>query len=123
MTAPGAGDVARVAAGAALRVPGVVQLDPDLRQSLVGAAAWVRDPRGARDPRPEDGVRAGRAAATGGWHVEVRCALHPHRRCLDTAREVRDRVRSAVDEQLSGHGAPPVTVGVTVIRLVGGSAS
>ncbi len=54
-----------------------------------------------------------------GWHVEVRCILHADRRVVDTARQVREDVRTAVTARLTRSGATrPVNVLVTVTRTV-----
>ena len=104
-----------VAAEAALAVPGVAGLHPRLAQRLAAAArtAW-------QAVSPETGVRAVRAPDGTGWHIEVRCVLAEGHRALDIARNVHDRVRTAVLSHLATQDAPePVTVAVTVIRIAG----
>ncbi|MFJ1996997.1 Asp23/Gls24 family envelope stress response protein [Streptomyces asiaticus] len=117
MTAVRTTSVERIAARAALAVPGVSELQPSLRQALAEAATRVRRTLGSVAPSPETGIQAERAPRTGAWHVEVRCVLDEDRRALDTARDVREGVRSAVDAYATRHGIPgPVTVVVTVTR-------
>jgi hypothetical protein len=112
--------IGRTAAEAALQVPGVAELQLNLRDALAGAATRVQRTLGSPALPPERGVRAERTPRDGAWHVEVRCVLHAGRRPLDTARDVHERVRSAVDAQLTSGGTPgPVTVTVTVTRVTG----
>lgn len=67
---------------------------------------------------PEAGIRADRAPDGSGWRIEVRCVLAEGHRALDTARNVHDRVRTAVTSHLATHGVvEPVTVSVTVTRI------
>ncbi|WP_329458030.1 hypothetical protein [Streptomyces sp. NBC_01497] len=105
MTLLDAADVPRVAAEAALAVPGVSGLHPSLRWSLAGAAQRVRSP-GPVSPSPESGVRARRDGRTGAWLLEVRCVVDDGRRPLDTARDVREGVRSAVSAHLGDRSSP-----------------
>ena len=121
MTAVDTAGVHRTAAGAALAIPGVVELHPTLRQSLAGAATRIQQALGSPAAPLETplgtGIRA-EHTPTGAWHVEVRCVLDEDRRVLDTARDVREHVRSAVGAHLARQGTPgPVTVVVTVTRL------
>ncbi|MEE4546325.1 hypothetical protein V2S66_30735 [Streptomyces sp. V4-01] len=119
MTADAAG-VARAAASATLAVPGVVGLQPSLGQSLAAAAGRVGHSRGSRPAAPAKGVHAERTPGSGAWRVEVRCVLDGEHRALDTARRVRESVRSAVVSHTARHGAAgPVTVLVTVTRITG----
>jgi hypothetical protein len=112
--------IGQAAARAALAVPGVAGLQPSLGQLLAGAAADVQQTVGLPALSPEAGVRTERTPRGEGWHVEVRCVLSMDRRALDTAREVRGRVRRAVTSHLARHGtSSPVTVIVTVTHLVG----
>lgn len=120
MTAVNTTGIERTAARAALAVPGVTALQPSLRQSLACAATRVRQALGSPPPFPQTGIRAERTPRTGAWHVEIRCVLNDDRRALDTARHVRDNVRSAIESHLTHHGIPgPVTIIVTVIRITG----
>ncbi|BBJ42206.1 hypothetical protein SSPO_049240 [Streptomyces antimycoticus] len=120
MTAVHTAGVERTTARAALGVPGVAELHPSLRQSLAEAATRVRRTLGSVAPSLEAGIHAERAPRTGAWHVEARCVLDEDRRALDTARDVRESVRSAVDAYATRHGIPgPVTVVVTVTRTTG----
>ncbi|MFI1370026.1 hypothetical protein [Streptomyces griseochromogenes] len=113
MTATGTTALLGVAADAALAVPGVAGLQPRLAHRLAAAATTRADPMPHRTS-PEAGIRADRAPGSG-WHIEVRCVLTEGRRALDIARDVHDRVRTAVISHLS---APePVTVTVTVTRI------
>jgi hypothetical protein len=112
--------VGRTAAEAALAVPGVAELQLSLREALAGAATRVQRTLGFPALPPERGIRAERTPRTGAWHVEVRCVLHEDRRALDTARDVHEQVRSAVDTHLTHQGIPAaVTVTVTVTRITG----
>jgi hypothetical protein len=117
VTAPDTAEVPRIAAEAALAVPGVRGLHPSLRWSLAGAAHRVPG-LGPGSPPPETGVRARHDRATGAWHLQVRCVLDDGRRALDTALDVRESVRSAVGCHLAGGSAPgDVVVGVDVTRI------
>lgn len=120
MTATVTADVERIAARAALAVPGVVELQPTLRQSLAGAATSLRQALGSPGPSPDAGIRVERTPHSGAWNIEVRCVLDDDRRALDTARDVHDTVRAAVASHAAHHGTPaPVTIAVTVIRIKG----
>ncbi|WP_406444182.1 hypothetical protein OHB14_35135 [Streptomyces sp. NBC_01613] len=120
MTATDTTGVERTAARAALAVPGVAELQPTLRQSLAGAATRVQQALGSLAPLPEAGIRAERGARTGAWHVEVRCVCNENRRALDTARDIHDNVRAAVESHVTRHGVPGlVTIVVTVTRITG----
>lgn len=122
MTAVDTTGVQRTAARAALAVPGVAQLHPSLGQSLA-AAARARLALGGPAPPSQAGIHAERSPQTGAWHIEVRCVLHDDRRALDTARDVHDQVRAAVDSYVARHGVPgPVTIVVTVTRITGPAA-
>ncbi|SOE07273.1 hypothetical protein [Streptomyces sp. Ag109_G2-15] len=115
MTAVGTTTLLGVAAEAALAVPGVAGLQPRLAHRLAAAAAPTRALTTPRFTSPEAGIRVDRAPDGSGWHIEVRCVLAEGRRALDTARNVHDRVRTAVISHLP---APePVTVTVTVTRI------
>jgi hypothetical protein len=115
MTIVNAVDIHQTAARTALAVPGVVGLQPSLGYRLASAAHTRQPPV----LPPEAGIRAERTPEAPGWHVEVRCILHEDRRALDTAREVRQRVRSAVTAHLSRNGQPePVTILVTVTQTL-----
>ncbi|MFE4535286.1 hypothetical protein ACFRKB_09415 [Streptomyces scopuliridis] len=112
--------IARTAARAALAVPGVAELQPSLRQALAGAATRVREAIGSPALSTEAGIHVEHTPGTRAWHVEVRCVLTDDRRALDTARDVRDSVRSAVGSQVTRDGVPePVIVVVTVTRITG----
>ncbi|MFI5672877.1 hypothetical protein [Streptomyces sp. NPDC051704] len=116
--ATGTATLLSVAAEAALTVPGVAGLQPRLAQRLAAAAAPTSPLTTPHHTPPEAGIRADRAPDGSGWHLEVRCVLAESHRALDTARNVHDRVRSAVISHLSTHGAAePVTVTVTVTRI------
>ncbi|MGP3998863.1 hypothetical protein [Streptomyces sp. 8N706] len=120
MTLVRAVDIHRAAARAALAVPGVVGLQPSLGYRLAGAAAHAQQTVGIPAAPPEAGIRAERTPHGPGWQVEVRCIVHEDRRTLDTARDVREQVRSAVTAQLARHDAPsPVTVLVTITQTMG----
>ncbi|MFI5687240.1 hypothetical protein [Streptomyces sp. NPDC051636] len=118
MTTTGTTTLLAVAADAALAVPGVAGLQPRLAHRLAAAAAPTRTDTTPHRTSPEAGIRADRAPDGPGWHIEVRCVLAEGHRALDTARNVRDRVRAAVTSHLAGLRAPePVTVAVTVTRI------
>ncbi|MFE2638534.1 hypothetical protein ACFXKF_27935 [Streptomyces scopuliridis] len=120
MTAGNTTRIERTAARAALAVPGVAELRPSLRQALAGAATRVREAIGSPALSPEAGIHVEHTPGTGAWHVEVRCVLTDDRRALDTARDVRDNVRSAVGSHVTRYGIPePVTIVVTVTRITG----
>jgi hypothetical protein len=120
MTAVDTTGVERIAAQAALAVPGIAGLQPTLRQSLAGAATRVWQALGPPAPSPEAGIHAERSAHTGAWHVEVRCVCNEDRRALDTARDVHDDVQAAVGTHVTRHGKPAlVTATVTVTRITG----
>jgi uncharacterized alkaline shock family protein YloU len=107
-----------VAAEAALAVPGVAGLQPRLAHRLAAAAAPARTDTAPRRTPPEAGIRADRAPDGSGWRIEVRCVMAEGHRALDTARNVHDRVRTAVTSHLATHGvAEPVSVTVMVIRI------
>ncbi|MFG2121353.1 hypothetical protein [Streptomyces sp. NPDC048710] len=115
MTTVGPTTLLGVAAEAALAVPGVTGLQPRLAHRLAAATAPTGTHTTSHRTQPEAGVRADRAPDGSGWHIEVRCALAEGRRALDVARNVHDRVRTAVISHLA---APePVTVTVTVTRI------
>ncbi|SEN20087.1 Asp23/Gls24 family envelope stress response protein [Actinacidiphila rubida] len=119
MTADDRLAVQQIATQAALSVRGVAELPPSLGQSLAAAATRVRHAFGSPVPSPQAGIRTERDPRSGGWTVEVRCALHEGRRTVDVARDVHDRVRTAVSEQMARRGAAaPVTVSVTVTRII-----
>lgn len=108
----------QAAARAALTIPGVAALQPDLGQRLAGAASRARQATGFPALPPRAGIRAEHAPDAPGWRVEVRCVLHEDRRVVDTARQVREQVRAAVRAHLTAHGtSEPVTVVVTVTHL------
>ncbi|MGW3012755.1 hypothetical protein ACWC9R_28535 [Streptomyces sp. NPDC001219] len=115
--------IEQTAARAALAVPGVQELHPSLRHSLADAATHLRRTFGSRTPFPEAGIHARHTSETDAWHLEVRCAVNDHRRALDTARDVRESVQTAVSSQLKARGRPAsVTVVVTVTRITGARA-
>ncbi|MEU6811262.1 hypothetical protein ABZ920_20170 [Streptomyces sp. NPDC046831] len=118
MTAAGPSALLGIAAEAALAVPGTAGLQPRPVHRLAAAVAPTgRDPTPRTIP-PEAGIRADRAPDGPGWHIEVRCVLTAGHRVLDTARNVHDRVRTAVTSHLAAHGgAEPVTVAVTVTAV------
>ncbi|MFJ9348315.1 hypothetical protein [Streptomyces sp. NPDC101237] len=115
MTTAGAAVIVGVAADAALRVPGVTGLPARLARRLAAAAVPARTYTMSHRAPPEAGIRAERACDGSGWKVEVRCALAEGRRPLDVARDVHDRVRTALVSRLAA--AEPVTVTVTVTRV------
>lgn len=120
MTVTDATGVQRTAAEAAMVVPGVVELPPDLRQSLAGAATHVLRALGSAAALPEAGIHTECVLRTGTWHIEARCAVHDDRRVADTARDVHDAIQAAVGAHLVRRGTPgPVTVVVTVTRIDG----
>ncbi|MEU2157636.1 hypothetical protein ABZ532_21945 [Streptomyces sp. NPDC019396] len=115
MTLFAAGDLHRTAARAALAVRGVAGLAPGFSHRLAHAAARAQQCMGIAVWPPEAGIRAEHAPHAGGWHLEVRCILDEDRRALDTARDVRRQVRSAVTAHLVRSGSPEaVTVLVTI---------
>ncbi|WP_369776545.1 hypothetical protein [Streptomyces sp. R33] len=110
----------RVAARAALDVPGMVALQPALADRLALAASRVYQGVAAGTTRHHEaaGVRCELTPA-GAWHLEVRCILDGNHRAVDVARRVRERVRTTGTSYLAQHGrAAPVTVVVTVTRTV-----
>lgn len=112
--------IARVAAKAALGVPGVCALRPALCDRLALAASRARHAvtTSATPPRDVASIRCERTS-DGGCHVEVRCILHTDRRIVDTARQVRNYVKKAVTAHAAQHRTiGPVTVLVTVTRTV-----
>ncbi|SCF82718.1 Uncharacterized conserved protein YloU, alkaline shock protein (Asp23) family [Streptomyces sp. MnatMP-M17] len=115
------GDTTRIehtAARAALAVPGVAELQPGLRQALASAANRVREAIGSPAVSSAAGIHVERTPGSRALHVDVRCVLTDDRRALDTARDVRESVRSAVGSHVTRHGIPePVTVVVTVTRI------
>ncbi|MCF3961116.1 hypothetical protein [Streptomyces fuscigenes] len=116
MSVPEGVEVPRVAARAALAVPGVTGLQRTLRRSLADAAHRVPARREA--PSHEAGVRARHDRRSGTWHLEVRCVLDDGRRALDAARDVRDSVRTRVGSHLADLEAEaPVDVTVEVTRI------
>ncbi|MFD3874843.1 hypothetical protein [Streptomyces sp. NPDC058623] len=118
MTSSSNQDIHHAAARAALGVPGVAALQPGLADRLAAAASRAKQAVGAAPLPAETGIRA-EHTPEGGWHLEVRCAVHEDRRVLDVAQQVRERVRTAVTAHLAQHGtAAPVTVLVTVTRTV-----
>ncbi|MFI6006333.1 hypothetical protein ACIA98_39195 [Streptomyces sp. NPDC051366] len=118
MTATGTTTLLSVAAEAALAVPGVAGLQPRLAHRLAAAAAPTRTLTMPHHTAPEAGIRAVRAPDGSGWRIEVRCVLAESHRALDTARNVHDRVRTAVISHLATRGvAEPVTIAVTVTRI------
>ncbi|WP_405719786.1 hypothetical protein OG607_06115 [Streptomyces sp. NBC_01537] len=118
MTPTQAVDLCQAAARAALTVPGVAALQPDLGQRLAGAASRARQAAGFPALPAGAGIRAEHATDAPGWRVEVRCVLHEDRRVVDTARQVREQVRAAARDHLTAQGTPePVTVLVTVTHL------
>ncbi|SEG94003.1 hypothetical protein SAMN05216223_12910 [Actinacidiphila yanglinensis] len=109
--------VERTAADAALSVPGVLELQPTLGQSLVGAVTSIRQALGSSTQSPGAGIHAERGA-DGSWHFEVRCVVTDHRRVLDTARVVHDLVQATVAPHTARHGnRVPVTVTVAVTGI------
>ena len=109
----------RVAAEAALAVPGVAGLQPRLAHRLATAAAPSRTGP-PHHTTPTSGIRAARTPDGSGWNVEVRCVLAAcaGQRALDIARNVHDRVQAAVISHLAAHGVMErVTVEVTVTRI------
>ncbi|MFD7612431.1 hypothetical protein [Streptomyces sp. NPDC059828] len=115
MTLIAAGDLHETAARAALAVRGVAGLTPSLSHRLAHAAARAPQHMGIVARPAEAGIRAEHAPHARGWHLEVRCILDEDRRALDTARDVRQQVRSAVAAHLVRNGSPEaVTVLVTI---------
>jgi hypothetical protein len=114
----------RTAAEAALAVPGVARLHPSLGQSLAGVVARAGHAFGSRPAESPVGIRVERTPGGDGCHVDVRCVLSAERRALDTARDVREAVRSVLLAHASRHGLTgPVTVGVTITRIEAHRAS
>ncbi|MFD7539915.1 hypothetical protein [Streptomyces sp. NPDC059819] len=109
-------DLHHAAARAALDVPGVAGLQPDLADRLAAAATRAKQAVGAAPLPAEAGIRT-EHAPDGGWNVEVRCAVHEDHRVLDVAQQVRECVRTAATAYQQGAPAP-VTVLVTVTRTV-----
>lgn len=111
-------DILHAAARATRDVPGVSALQPVLADRLAAAASRTKQAVGAAAQPGEPGIRA-EHTPEGGWHLEVRCAVYEDHRVLDVARQVRERVRTAVIAYLAPCGTPaPVTVLVTVTRTV-----
>ncbi|MDG9703627.1 nucleopolyhedrovirus P10 family protein [Streptomyces sp. DH37] len=99
--APDTGEVGTAVGAAALAVPGVVRLAPELG----GAARALR----TVDTAPGDGT-----GAAPGRHVRIQIAVAADHRALDVARGVRGAVARA-----AAAGAPgPVTVAVVVTEVV-----
>lgn len=108
----------QAAAETALAVPGVARLHPSLGQSLAGVVARAGHAVGSRPAESPVGIRVEHTRGGDGYHVDVRCVLSGERRALDTARDVREAVRSVILAHASRHGqAGPVTVGVTITRI------
>ncbi|WP_406500695.1 hypothetical protein OHA04_04590 [Streptomyces sp. NBC_01590] len=119
MTLSEAVDIRQIAARAALAVPGVAGLQPTLGHRLASVAVRVSQTVATAFRPPEAGIQAERRPRSSGWHVEVRCVLNGERRALDTARDVRRQVRSALTAHLAQHGTPePITVLVTITRIM-----
>lgn len=124
MTITDTTSVEQTAARAALAVPGVVALQPTLRQALADAATSVRQALGSPAPSPEAGIHAEGSADTGVWHLEVRCVVTDERRALDTAADVHDTVRATVASDAPHHGTSArVTVVVSVTGITGSRPS
>ncbi|WP_407555485.1 hypothetical protein QOM21_37060 [Streptomyces sp. Pv4-95] len=118
MTIVDTAGIEQTAARAALTVPGVEELQPSLRDSLAGAASYIRRTFGSIAPSPEAGIHISHTPEPDAWHLEVRCVLNEHRRPLDTARDVREGVQAAVSSHLASRGrTASVTIVVTVTRI------
>ncbi|MDX3537265.1 hypothetical protein PV721_23390 [Streptomyces sp. MB09-01] len=120
ITASDREEIQQAAAAAALAAPGVAALQPALADRLALAASRVYHAMtaGTASHHEAAGIRC-EHTPEGGWHVEVRCVLHADRRVVDTARQVREDVWTAVTTCLTRQGATrPVRVLVTVTRTV-----
>ncbi|MFD6328135.1 Asp23/Gls24 family envelope stress response protein [Streptomyces niveus] len=98
--------LARAAADAVERVPGVAFLRP-------GLADLVRASYASRDRR-KSGIRVRPGAVPGSWRIEVQFVARRTHRTLDVTRAVREAVLGVAEAGESG----PVTVTVTVTGLV-----
>lgn len=105
--------VARIAARAARRVPGVVALRPDLQQTLLGIAGSWTAPGPVPPDLRSDGVVA--AVHDGAAEVSVTIETRLGFRCRDLAAAVR----RAVADELRATTGLPATVRVTIadVRL------
>jgi uncharacterized alkaline shock family protein YloU len=102
--------VARVAAHRARRVPGVVALQADLAQVLLGAAGSVRGQE--RSALPVDGVSA---VVDGGCaEVSVTIVTRLGHNCRDLAQAVQREVTAEV----AAYTGLEVQVGVTVAAVL-----
>ena len=105
--------VARIAARAARRVPGVVALRPDLQQALLGIAGSWTTPGAVHPDLRSDGVVA--AVHDGSAEVSVTLEARLGFRCRDLAAAVR---RAVADEVRATTGlAATVRVTVADVRL------
>lgn len=112
MTSAAVQEIQAAAVRAALAHSQVAALQPALADRLT-AAASLHAPG-----RPPAEVRVHRPPAGKGWHVEVRCIVHRDRRILDTARQVRESIRSALTATGLVNPAEPLTVTVTVTSVL-----
>lgn len=103
--------LARIAARAARRVPGVVALRPDLQQTLLGiAGSWT-----ASAPAPPELRSDGVVAAVHGGVAEVSVTLVT--RLGYHCRDLASAVRLAVVEDVLATTGLTATVGVTIAEI------
>lgn len=103
--------MARIAARAARRVPGVVGLRPDLQQTLLGiAGSWT-----SAAPVPPELRSEGVAAAVHGDTAEVNVSVVT--RLGHRCRDVASAVRRAVAEDVRATTGLEVTVRVTIADI------
>ncbi|WP_329493573.1 hypothetical protein [Kitasatospora herbaricolor] len=112
MTTARAREIRRACAEAALAHPGVAALQPTLADRLTAAVS----PRSAAGPPAA--VRVERPPTGAGWHVEVRCILHPGRRSLDVARQVRENIHATLTAAGLLDPVEPLTVQVTITAVL-----
>lgn len=103
--------VARIAARAARRVPGVVALRTDLQQTLLGIAGSWATPGPVPPELRTDGVVAAVHGASA--EVSVTVVTRFGTRCRDLARAVRDAVAAEVTRTTG----LPATVRVTIADI------
>ncbi|MDJ0463033.1 hypothetical protein [Streptomyces sp. H27-C3] len=104
---PTRADLERLAAAAALGVPGVAYLRPGLADLLRGASAQRQ--------RGSGGVRARAIGDPPTWRIEVHLGVVRGYRALDVTRAVRAAVEAAATRAGAGR---PAAVTVTVTGVV-----
>ncbi|MET9618787.1 hypothetical protein [Kitasatospora indigofera] len=113
MTTVQAREIRRACAETALAHPGVAALQPTLADRLTAAAT---PPRSAA--APPAAVRVERPPTGAGWHIEVRCIVHPGRRSLDVARQIRENIHATLTAGGLLDPIEPLTVQVTITAIV-----